>query len=395
MELDRRKRAHDLLDQGLRLLGRAKASGRDTRSVEAFLWLASGIVERQLGRRAFRQSLERSLDLARRAGDQWGIAASLSVLADVDLWSGDYEEARRELETCVAIGRDLGDERRIANANIWLAWICVQEGHVEEGEQLARETLPMLRASGGPREAVAGLLVLAGALGYGGKYAEAQSRFEERQAVWNELGIEHPFGLAMLGWVKLQQGHYDEALTHLCSALDRTRDGSGPLVSGICQLELARMAVRDAAYAEARQLLIDSVRGLEAYVVGDFVARAHAVASCAAQGLGEMVEARTNLVLALRWAAERRSYLALVEALPVAALMLLKQGEIERAVEIYELAGTLSAVANSRWNQDVIGRPIAQAAEALAPEVVAAAKERGRARDMRATLKELAEEFNN
>ena len=96
---------------------------------------------------------------------------------------------------------------------------------------------------------------------------------------------------------------------------------------------------------------------------------------------------------ALRWAMARVSSHVLEWALPAAALILSKQGQVERAVEIYELACRLLAVANSCLFQDVVGRPIAVAAATPPLEVVAAAQERGRAWDMAATLVELAEEL--
>ena len=80
-------------------------------------------------------------------------------------------------------------------------------------------------------------------------------------------------------------------------------------------------------------------------------------------------------------------------ALPGAALLLLDQRESERVVEIYALSCTLPAVATSRWFADVVGRPIAAAAATLPPDVVAAARERGRARDMQATVEELVDEL--
>jgi hypothetical protein len=50
-------------------------------------------------------------------------------------------------------------------------------------------------------------------------------------------------------------------------------------------------------------------------------------------------------------------------------------------------------VANSRWFEDVAGRHIAAAAAPLPPDVVAAAQERGRARDLDATVAELLVEW--
>jgi tetratricopeptide (TPR) repeat protein len=196
----------------------------------------------------------------------------------------------------------------------------------------------------------------------------------------------------MVGWIELQRGRYTSARTHLWEALDLARGEGGREARGLCQLELGRLAIRDGAYAEARDLLLESIHGL-GITYRDRAARAQAASSYAAQALGESGAAREHLAEALQWARARGSYLALVEALPAAAMLLLDGGEVERAVEIYELALTLPYVANSQWSEDVVGKPIAGAAGALPPEAVAAAKERGRARDVWATCRELAEEF--
>ena len=68
-------------------------------------------------------------------------------------------------------------------------------------------------------------------------------------------------------------------------------------------------------------------------------------------------------------------------------------GERERAVEVYALASRHPFVANSRWFYDVFGRHIEALAATLPPEVAEAARERGRARDLEATVKELLVEL--
>lgn len=79
--------------------------------------------------------------------------------------------------------------------------------------------------------------------------------------------------------------------------------------------------------------------------------------------------------------------------LPAVALILADQGAVERAVELYALASCYPLVANAQWYEDVAGKHIAAAAKALPPEGVAAAKERGRVRDLDATVKELLVEL--
>ena len=118
-----------------------------------------------------------------------------------------------------------------------------------------------------------------------------------------------------------------------------------------------------------------------------------AVLGYAARGLGQPSRARQHLSAALRTAAEIGAFLPFVLALPAVALLLADGGEMERALELYALASRYPYVANSRWFEDVAGRHITAAAEALPPDAVAAAQARGRARDPEATVQELLDEL--
>jgi len=82
-----------------------------------------------------------------------------------------------------------------------------------------------------------------------------------------------------------------------------------------------------------------------------------------------------------------------MHGLPAAALLLADEGQSERAVEVYALASRYPCVTNSQWYEDVAGRHIAAVAATLPPDVVAAAQERGRARDLEATVDELLAEL--
>jgi hypothetical protein len=90
---------------------------------------------------------------------------------------------------------------------------------------------------------------------------------------------------------------------------------------------------------------------------------------------------------------DTRNFTTALHSLPAAALLRMDAGEAERAVELYALASSYPFVANSRWFEDIAGREIAAAAEALPPEVGARAEERGQAKDLWATVKELLEEL--
>ena len=63
------------------------------------------------------------------------------------------------------------------------------------------------------------------------------------------------------------------------------------------------------------------------------------------------------------------------------------------AVELYALSSQCPFVSNSHWFEDVAGKETAAAT--LPPDVVAAVQERGRARDLWETARELLEELES
>jgi tetratricopeptide (TPR) repeat protein len=246
----------------------------------------------------------------------------------------------------------------------------------------------------GDRAGVAdGLTALTQALFWGGRLADAQARMEECQAIHADLGLRESFDLLWLSIIHIHQGRYASARAYLQTGLALARETDQLMMVADALVQMGHVAVCEGAYAEARRLLLESIDLYPAVGTLDNLCVARCVLSCAALGLGEAEEARRQVALALRTAVERASHTALVYVLPAVALLVLDQGCTERAVGVYELARSLPVVANSRWFEDVAGRPIAEAAAALPAEVVAAARERGQARDVRATVQELAAEF--
>jgi hypothetical protein len=90
---------------------------------------------------------------------------------------------------------------------------------------------------------------------------------------------------------------------------------------------------------------------------------------------------------------EKRHLHPMLFALAGFALMLTDKGQVEWAVELYALVSRYPYVANSQWFEDVVGKHIILTAATLSPDVVAAARERGRARDLEATVRELLKEL--
>ena len=111
------------------------------------------------------------------------------------------------------------------------------------------------------------------------------------------------------------------------------------------------------------------------------------------RGLGQVSSAESYLYQTLEIGINSRGYIPILCGLCGAALLLVDKGEIERAIELKALTWCFPVAEKSRWFEDVAGREIDAAVEALLPEVVAAAQERGRNRDIWETAKELLEEL--
>jgi hypothetical protein len=158
-------------------------------------------------------------------------------------------------------------------------------------------------------------------------------------------------------------------------------------------LELGRLDLAEGIYGAAQEELQQSIAIYQVGGVSWTRGEALAALAYADRGLGQTARAREHLGAALRIASETHGHRAALHSLPAAALLLVDDEEMEKAVEVYALASRYPFVANSRWFEDVAGREIASASTALSTEAVDAAKERGQARDLWATVEELLDEL--
>jgi tetratricopeptide (TPR) repeat protein len=231
-----------------------------------------------------------------------------------------------------------------------------------------------------------------------GRFAEAHALAEEYLAIYNDLGSgwELAHANAVAGFPPLYLGQYEEAQAQAQKSLNLSLEVGHKRAIGWSSIILGWAALAQESYAEARQRLQECVSLHQE--LGDQFNEGQAMATLgyAVRGLGQHAQAQHHLTESLRMAIEMRDtfkFLLLVCTLPGIALLLADQGEKERAVELYALARTHPMVANSQWFEDIAGRHITAVAATLPPEVVAAAKARGQARDLWETAAELLAEL--
>jgi tetratricopeptide (TPR) repeat protein len=344
-----------------------------------------------------RQRFEESFSLFRALDHRWGMAWALNAWGAMSLFLGEYQDARQRIEEGSAIYRAMGYQPGLAGSLSRLAEIASLQGRFEEAERLAREGAATSREAGSRTELAFTLLNLGEVLDKVGKFPEARAVLQQSLALYNQLGHRHYITDThrLLATIDLHLGRYGEARDHAKTGLALARE-HGPR-NCICKnlLLLGCLELAQGAPATSHQFLTE---GADAFreIGGHWDDKSWAQVSLAlaAYGLGDIPGARQHLYHALELAQEFGVVPPLLWALPVTALLLAGEGANESAVELYALASRYPLVANSRWFADVAGNTLTRVAATLPAARVAILQERGRARDLEATVKELLAELS-
>jgi tetratricopeptide (TPR) repeat protein len=226
-----------------------------------------------------------------------------------------------------------------------------------------------------------------------GEYTEANALLEKSVTTYTDLGIrDHPADM-FLSSAKVHLGQYEEGRIRGQITLGIAREFDDRTAIGFALIVLGWVALVGKTYTEAESLFQKSIDACQEIEQWDMLSWGFAFLGYAERGLGRFAQAGQHFCRALQIATETQSFVALMFTLPGMALLLVDLDHKERAVDLYALASRYPMVANSRWFTDVVGRPIAAVAATLPPDVVAAAEERGRARDLETTIAELLAEL--
>jgi tetratricopeptide (TPR) repeat protein len=228
-----------------------------------------------------------------------------------------------------------------------------------------------------------------------GRFAEVEATILDCIAIFEDLGwrVWAVRRSIVLARARLHAGEYRAARILAEEVVSLAREvGWGRGVS-YAKLVLGEVALVEADFAQAYRTLQESLLGLEEFADEPWDVNQSAWLGLAARGLERRPEAWQHLASALDWTSRHQRFMELMVALAGIALLTADEGEAERATELYALASRYPFVANSHWFEDVVGRHIAAVAATLHPQVAAAAQERGRGRDLVATVGELLVEL--
>ena len=378
--------ARQMLAQSLTLLHTLPPSRQETQQAKAFtLWRLGRMAEvtdRQEARRLYAQSLA----LYRAAGDRWGAANALGALGGVAWNLGDHDAAHRYHQESLELRRALNDHRGIANSLMSLGVTALYQGRLEQAESLVHGGSDLRKTIGDRKGIADGLRNLGIVYIVLGRFAQARDLFEEALAIYTDLGFRYSLEVALLGEAELHMGRYADAQRRGQAALAIGRETGYLRGVGFALRLLGEADLAAGRYAAARRALQESRALFQEIGQQDETSRTLADIALAARGQGQHAAAQGALSDALRLAAQSRAFISLLWIWPTAALLSADQGHGERALELHVAASRYPLVAQSRWFQSLLGRPLAEVEQSLPPETAAAARQRGQGMPLRATL---------
>jgi predicted ATPase/DNA-binding SARP family transcriptional activator len=378
-----------LAQQSLSVLARPALQDRDVRAEKAFALLALALAERS------ERAAEQSLALYRELDDPWGIAFMLCTLCYcIPKTPANDERLQRLQQEALSIAQAAGDRGNTAHASHGLAIQALRHGQLVEAEQLGQQTLDLYQGIG-DRLRAAWVYDLLGAVAMArGQFGRARAQMEQAAELYDDMGTAREVAQAafLLGTHEMHLGQFVQA--RRCGERVLSLCPGSEIAQTRAHLVLGSVALVERDYAQTRRLL----QGQDLTITYDQSGRHElnhlpAVLACALIGLGQPSQARRHLLRALRLVPNTQVFWPLMYSVATYALLLIEEGEAEQAVELYALASRYPFVANSSWFEAVAGKHIAAVAATLPSDVVAAAQERGRARDLDATVEELLAEL--
>ncbi len=384
----------ELLQQSNAILESPELVAHDIRPEKAITLFTMGYAAEQMMEKD--RLFQESLAISRELGDDWEVARALIGLARGTRRMGDYKRASQLIGESLAILQSLGDPRELAEALHIQANLALRQGQYERGEHLLRETISAQEKLG-QSEAVTSRAALGTACAAQGRFQQGISLLRESVRELEDFGAEEQghWWRIWLADCLTEQGEYSSARLEAERAHEFYQRTGRPWGTAQALYVMARAALGTGAHAEARQQLEEASAKLRGVGNRETLAWTLTYLAYPAAGLGDLAAAQATLTEGLALASEVGALDALVSGVPALALLRARQGQVEQAIELYAVALTNPRVANSKWFYDLVGAEIAAVAAALPPEVVAAIEERGRTRDLDATIAELVAELGD
>lgn len=209
-----------------------------------------------------RRQLETALTIAQKMGDDGNCADALERLGCIAREQGDFLLARAHLEMSLKLARKIGDQNKIANALWGLGWIDIMEEAYVEGMARLDESQILFQALG-DRFGQRGVLDSLGAAAkFLEEYTKANALYREVLMLSQEAGDRRGEAVAIgnLGEIARLQGDFKEAWEFYQKALDIFKEIGSKSGITIAMGNLGHLAFKLEDYAAATSFYRDALQ---------------------------------------------------------------------------------------------------------------------------------------
>jgi transcriptional regulator with XRE-family HTH domain/tetratricopeptide (TPR) repeat protein len=322
----------------------ARLDDRDMQ-VEALLW--SGFAYFQIGKLDQAQEvIHLSRTFERTESDNFLKSLSLHLQGMVLREKGNLVEAEKANREAVAIAQEY---------NL----------HIDEGIYLGTLAHTMLCA---------------------GKFQEAKANAESSYSLLLRLGIPPSESICVLANSLIHLDDYDHARHWALKEVENLQSLQDLEMAGYQQNCLGEIALVHNQITAARQHFKESLASMHSHNHRIFSGLPLANLGYLHLSQQEPSKAQPYLSQCIQTTMSIDSSRTALHLLPAIALYEANRGEIERAIEVYAQAIDSPYVKNSQWFEDIAGNHINSLAAGLPPDIVEAARDRGKSLDIWDTL---------
>lgn len=254
--LNKMQRVAEAKEQLQRALELAKTANNQYQQVKTLLKLGDVISDE--GRPAEgRQIMQQAINLARANSIDNLTKRGLVDLGNTFLVSGDYPEAKKYYEESLELAQKQKDLRNAARALLSLGSLAERQGNTDDVVRYVEQALPFYRQGGYRKEMSQAVALIARAKVQKGEYQTALQAFQEQLKLARELGDQAQEGYVQvdIAYVYTTQARYPEALTQLDQSYSIAKSLGAQKAIGVSLTMQASVFWRLGRYNEARASL--------------------------------------------------------------------------------------------------------------------------------------------
>jgi tetratricopeptide (TPR) repeat protein len=310
--------------------------------------------------------------------DRWGQSEALLSLSSARLRLAGYLAAKPLWEESLAIKREEGDRRGLADSLAVLGIRAASHNQTADALQYGREchdTYVQISDRASQAEAHWNLGVL---MTWAGQYEQAKESLIKAEALYGELGLRPPAlilgnALAMLGEYEAVADYVDRYM--ITVGFTDKKPNEARAYNWLYYVAMARQD-----YVEARGLSQKSIAAYEACGLTAYAGLGLCFLGVTIRRLGDQGASWDCLEQGLRILQDRNQLgpLGIWLCAPMTAVLLADAGLLEEAVAAYTFATNHPMIANSVWFSEVMGDAIREVEANLSVGQVAWAQKQGR-----------------